>query len=122
MEVPANNTNLKISFCTTCKGRLEHLKQTLPANIEACKGYPNTEFVILDYDSRDGLEQWIKDNFQEEIKSGLVRYAKLDGATDFKMAHAKNMVHRLATGDVLCNVDADNFLASGTPEYLIENL
>jgi glycosyltransferase involved in cell wall biosynthesis len=112
--------NYKISFCTTCKGRLEHLKQTLPLNLKNNEGYPNTEFVILNYDSNDGLEEWIKENFQKELASGKIRYARYTPAEHFKMAHAKNMAHRLATGDVVCNLDADNITGPGFAGWLNE--
>jgi glycosyltransferase involved in cell wall biosynthesis len=111
------NKPFKISYCTTCKGRLHHLKQTLPANMAAEKDNPNVEFVVLDYGSEDGLADWIKQNFQEEMQSGRLRYARYE-APHFKMAHAKNMAHRLATGDVLCNVDADNFIAPNFSHWL----
>jgi hypothetical protein len=110
----------KVSFCITCKGRLEHLKQTLPQNLRNNANYPNTEFVILDYDSPDGLEDWIRKNFQAEIDSGKIRYAKFQPAPHFKMAHAKNMAHRVATGDVLCNLDADNVTGPGFAKWLNE--
>ncbi len=108
----------KISFCTTCKDRLEFLKKTLPANLEACKDYPNVEFVILDYDCPKGTAEWVKSTFPDEIHSGRIRVARHEPAPDFKMSHAKNMAHRLATGDILVNLDADNLLTPGTAEWL----
>ncbi len=113
----ADKKTLKISYCTTCKGRLHHLKQTLPANMAAERNNPNVEFVVLDYGSEDGLADWIKQNFQAEMDSGRLRYARYE-TPYFKMAHAKNMAHRLATGDVLCNVDADNFIAKDFSKWL----
>ena len=92
--------------------------QTLPANLKAEQGNPNVEFVVLDYGSEDGLGDWIKQNFSDEIASGRLRYARLDDAEHFKFAHAKNMAHRLATGDVLCNVDADNYIAPNFSRWL----
>lgn len=113
------NAPLKVSYCTTCKGRLHHLQQTLPANMAAEKDNPNVEFVVLDYGDEDGLGEWIKQNYQKEMDSGRLRYARFE--TDhFKMAHAKNMAHRLATGDILCNVDADNFIAPNSSRWLSE--
>jgi glycosyltransferase involved in cell wall biosynthesis len=100
----------KISFCITCKGRAEHLKQTLPQNLKNTRNYPNVEFVVLDYDSQDGLGDWIREHYQAEIASGKIRYAKFEPAPHFRMAHAKNMSHRVATGEILCNLDADNIL------------
>ena len=111
---------LKVSYCTTCKGRLHHLKQTLPANLKAEEGNPNVEFVVLDYGSEDGLGQWIKENFSAEIASGRLRYARYEPAPHFKTSHAKNMAHRLSTGDILCNVDADNFIAPNFSRWLIK--
>ena len=66
--------NYRISLCTACMGRLHDLKQTLPKNIEDNRDYPNVEFVILDYNSDDGLEDWMRRNMMEHIESGLVSY------------------------------------------------
>lgn len=109
----------KVSYCTTCKGRLHHLKETLPANLAAEAHNPNVEFVVLDYGSEDGLGEWIHQNFQAEIESGRLRYARSEQPF-FRMAHAKNMAHRLATGDILCNVDADNFVPKDFSRWLGE--
>lgn len=108
----------KVSFCITCKGRLDHLKETLPQNLKNNADYPNTEFVILNYDSPDGLEEWLQENYKAEIESGKIRYAKYAPAPHFKFAHAKNMAHRVATGDILCNLDADNTTGPGFAKWL----
>jgi hypothetical protein len=103
---------LKLSFCTSCKGEnyFQFLKETLPANLKAAEGYVNAEFVVLGYGTTPELNDWIRDTFPDEIKSGRLKYVYYPDAEHFKMAHAKNMAHRMATGDVLCNVDADNFI------------
>ncbi len=107
----------KISFCTTCKGRLSHLQQTLPKNLAALQSYPNAEIVVLDYGSEDGLAAWLQQHYSAEIASGRIRYARYE-TPDFHMSHAKNMAHRLATGDILCNLDADNSIVPGFAEWL----
>ncbi len=109
---------LSVSYCITCKGRKHHLEQTLRANLQAEAGNPNVEFVLLDYDSPDGLGEWVHEHFHDEIEAGRLRYARLENAPHFKMAHAKNMAHRLATGDILVNLDADNSLAPNTSQWL----
>jgi len=111
-----------ISFCITCKNRLHHLKQTLPQNI-ANNTHPDgsgpvVQFVVVDYDSEDGMEQWIKDHYRKEIDSGLMKYVKLAHPAKFDMSHAKNVAHRMADGTVLCNLDADNITASGFADWL----
>jgi len=122
---------LKVSFCTTVKNRGQHLAETLPQNLANNPG-PNVEFVILDYGDEHGIgfdeetkqggtpiKQWLLDNYRTEIESGRIRYARTE-QEHFKMAHAKNMAHRLATGDVLCNLDADNVTGEGFAEWLKE--
>ncbi len=112
---------LKISFCTTVMNRGHHLAQTLPRNLELCRN-ENVEFVILDYGDSDGIEgktikQWLQDKFPEEIKTGRIRYARTE-QTEFHHSHAKNIAHRLAEGDVLVNLDADNVMGEGYASWL----
>jgi hypothetical protein len=104
----SNNKSVSISFCTTCMGRLEYLKQTLPENIEVASKFDNIEFVLLDYNSNDGLEEWVADNMMRHIESGLLAYYRNDEPEHFDMSHAKNMSHRLASKEIVCNLDADN--------------
>ena len=113
---------MKISFCTTCMGRLHHLQQTLPTNILNTEKYGNREFVIVNYGSKDDLHKWVKENLQFWIKRGVVRYFRTQEPKFFSATHAKNIAHKNATGDILCNVDADNFVLEGFAEYLNEGL
>ncbi len=110
---------LTVSYCITCKGRKHHVAQTLRANMDAEKNNPNVEFVLLDYDSRDGLSDYIRKEFAADIASHKLRYAKVEQAPYFQYAHAKNMAHRLATGDILVNLDADNFIAPDSSHWLV---
>ncbi len=120
---------IKISFCTTCKGRLHHLKETLPKNLSDNADYPHVEFVILDYGCPDGTAKWVKDTFPEEIKSGKILVAEFPSANGFYYPHAKNIAHRIAAeqgkfqGDpshILCNVDADNSTGKGFATYIAQ--
>jgi len=111
---------LKVSYCTTCKGRLHHLRETLPKNMAAEKDNPNVEFVLLSYGKDPDMDAWVKENFQKEMDTGRLKYVVYPDAEHFKMAHAKNMAHRMATGDILVNVDADNFIAKDTSIWLKE--
>lgn len=102
-------TQIKISFCTVCMNRLHHLKETLPKNIIDNSLYSNLEFIVLDYNSSDGMEEWIKTNFFEEIKSGILIYLRTNDPESFSQSHSRNMIYRYARGEVICNVDADNY-------------
>ncbi|MDN5214507.1 glycosyltransferase family A protein [Fulvivirgaceae bacterium BMA12] len=110
--------NIKISFCTTCMNRLHHLKQTLPKNIEENKSYPFIQFVLLDYNSKDGLEKWVRKQMMKYIENDLLLYLKTYDPQYFHTSHAKNMVSLYADGDVICNIDSDNFVGKDFSYYL----
>src|SRR5688572_6172397 len=97
---------LRISICTVCMNRLHHIKQTLPANIAANEDYPNIEFVLLDYNSTDGLSDWIRDEMSEFIENGRLKYYRTEEPLFFDRTHSRNLIVKLATGDVISNVDA----------------
>lgn len=77
--------------------------------------YPNVEFVVLDYNSKDGMENWVKEKMSKYIASGILKYYKTYDPAYFDLPHSKNMVLRLATGKILCLVDADNYAG---PDYV----
>lgn len=109
----------QISYCTTCKGRLWQLKQTLPVNIKLTNDI--IDIVLLDYHSDDGLEEYIKENYREYLDDGRLKYYKLETVVDgFDMAFAKHIAHMLATGEILFNLDADNYI--GVTPYELQEL
>ena len=102
-------------------GRLHHLMQTLPINIYNTEKY-DREFIILNYGSKDDLHSWAKENLKFWIKRGIVKYYRTQKPKFFVATHAKNIAHKQATGDILCNIDADNFIVDGFSKLLIETL
>jgi hypothetical protein len=114
---------MKIAFCTTCKGRTGHLERTLPKNLADNADYADAVFIVLDYNSSDHLLGYLRLNHQESIESGRLQVYSYGGDHAFRMAHAKNMAHRLgmmAGADVLVNMDADNFTGPGFATYIAE--
>lgn len=110
-----------IVFCITCKGRVQHVEQTLPQNIRDNADYANLKFVLLDYNSQDYLQDYLQHG--PDIKSGRLVAYHFPSAISFKMAHAKNMAHRLGIeegADILVNLDADNFTGPGFASYIAE--
>jgi hypothetical protein len=109
--------NPRIVFCVTCKHRAGHLAQTLPANIADNAGYGNHKFVVLDYNSRkDNLAAYLRTKHAADIAGGRLAVYRFTEPTSFRMAHAKNMAHRLGIregADVLVNLDADNYTGPG---------
>jgi glycosyltransferase involved in cell wall biosynthesis len=108
----------KISFCTVCMNRTEHLKLTLPRNIRENLHYGNLEFLVLDYNSTDGLEEWIETEMKEYIDKGILHYYKTTEPEYFHRSHSRNMIMQKATGDIICNVDADNYLEKFFASYI----
>ena len=103
-------TNYKISICITCMDRLNDLSLTLPFNIEH-KAYPSVEFILLDYNShKDDVGKWVKEKMSEYIESGLLTYYRTGEPKYYTMAHSRNVAFNLASGDIILNVDADNFI------------
>lgn len=114
------NKKYKISFCTVCMNRLHHLKKTLPKNIEDNISYGNIEFVVLNYNSKDALDKWIFTEMIEYINTGILVYIKTEEPQYFLRSHSKNIVTKKASGDIVCNVDADNFIGEGFAKYINE--
>ncbi|MBN9381643.1 MAG: glycosyltransferase family 2 protein [Chitinophagaceae bacterium] len=93
--------------------RLSHLRQTLPVNIKENINYPNLEFVLLDYNSTDGLENWVRSGMMPHIERGILKYYRTDEPTHWSMNHSRNIALSLATGEIVCLVDADNYAGPG---------
>ena len=72
-----------ISFCTSYLGRREHLDLTRSHNFDVGMQF-DCEFIYVDYAAYSN--RW-------------------------EVASAKNIAHNKATGDILVNVDADNYLS-----------
>lgn len=108
----------RISFCTVCMNRLDHLKKTLPDNIANNGEYENLQFVLLDYNSTDGLEEWVRSSMKDYIESGRLVYYKTFEPMNFHRSHSRNLAFKLAAGEILCNIDADNYTGKGFASYI----
>ncbi|MBC9911140.1 glycosyltransferase family 2 protein [Chitinophaga varians] len=98
--------------------RTMHLKETLLRNIADNAGYAPQEFVLLNYGSSDDLHEWAQQTLVPYINAGLLVYYHNPEPVYFHMSHAKNMAFRLASGDILCSIDADNFTGAGFTAYV----
>jgi len=107
----------RISFCVTCRNRLWQLKETLPDNLAQLRA--GHEAVLVDYGSSDGLAAWVWDNFERPIRDGRLLFFEVVNDVRWSSPRAKNLAHRLARGDYLFNLDADNWI-TGTDIDQIE--
>ena len=101
-----------IALITTCKGRLQHLRETLP--LMAAQGAD--EVVVVDYGCPDGTGDWVEREFPG------VRVVRVTDDPGFCLPRARNAGARVATSDWLAFVDADVRLAAGWVGWLREHL
>lgn len=92
-----------ITVVTTCKGRLEHLKQTLPALMAA----PGIEVVVVDYDCPDGAGDWVRGGYP------LAKVVSVTARPWFNPSEARNLGAAAASGDWFFFADADVRVAEG---------
>ena len=111
--------NKKLAFCITCMNRLYHLQETLEKNILDNYLPEDVEFILLDYNSTDGLEEWVRQNMQSYIDTGILVYYKTIEPEHYHRSHSRNMSFRLSNAEILCNLDADNFLGEGFASFII---
>jgi MoaA/NifB/PqqE/SkfB family radical SAM enzyme len=94
------------SIITTCKGRLEHLKKSLPRMALQA----NAEVIVVDYDCPDGTAAWVAGHFPG------VQVLRVGDAPVFNIARARNLGAAAARGRWLCFIDADILLDAGFVE------
>jgi hypothetical protein len=95
---------------------LWQLEQVLSANLACLAGQ---EMVLVDFGSTDGLSSWVWSNFEDAIaEKRLVFFEVPDVA--WNVSKAKNLAHRLAGGDYLFNLDADNFVTPADIDLIRE--
>jgi glycosyltransferase involved in cell wall biosynthesis len=89
------------SIITTCKGRLHHLKQSLPRFLQQA----DAEVIVVDYDCPDGTADYVRRTHPE---------AKVVAVTDapvFNISDARNRGAAAAVGTWLAFLDADVMIA-----------
>lgn len=86
-----------IGFITTCKGRLQHLKRTLPRIVEQ---NPD-EIIVVDFNCPDNSGRWVEDNFAK------VKVIYIRDDAPFNVSIARNSGIAASRSDVLCMIDAD---------------
>src|SRR5262249_3949466 len=90
------------------KGRLAHLKQSLPSYL----AQPATEVIVVDYDCPDGTAAFVEREFS------AARVVKISDRPHFNVSHARNLGAAQATAEWIAFVDADIVLA---PDFATGN-
>ena len=89
-------------------------------NIQDNADYEELEYIVLDYNSQDGMEQWAKEHLSSYIDSGKVIYYRTSDPQVFSHSHSKNMAFKLASGDIVCSINADHYTGKGFAGYVNE--
>lgn len=112
---------IDLSFCITCMNRIDQVKQTLRKNLDDNKKSKyNIEFILIDFDSKDGLKEYIINNFKKEIDSDYLKFYFTDQLIYWHSPIAKNTSHKLANGKYVVNLDCDNFTGELGGDWVIE--
>jgi hypothetical protein len=109
---------MKISFCISSRNRLWQIKETLQHNLDLIRD--RHEIVLVNYGCQQGLDDYIRSHFISDIMSGHLVYFEAFNINSFHASKAKNLSHRLASGEFLFNLDGDNFLSESMINF-IEN-
>ncbi|TWT53037.1 Spore coat protein SA [Rubripirellula amarantea] len=104
----------RITFSTTCMGRLSQLKQTLPTLV----AQPHSHVVVVDYSCPDGAGNWVRENFD----TSQVTVVRVEGRTKFDRSEAKNAGILASPTDWVCLVDADVILAPDFADHLRDRM
>jgi glycosyltransferase involved in cell wall biosynthesis len=96
------------SIITVCKGRLEHLKQSLPRMIEQA----NSEVIVVDYSCPDKTGDYVEKHFP------AVRVVRVEGERVFSNWKGRNRGAAIASGDMLLFCDADTILTENAAEVI----
>lgn len=114
---PTTDTNEKLrapilSIITSCKGRLEHLKQSLPSMLDQ----DDCEVVVVDFSCPQGVATYVQENFPS------ARVACIPDRTDFAICEARNAGAAHSTGKWLAFVDADTILTPNALSSFVQTL
>lgn len=102
-----------VYIVTACMNRLEDLKKTLPANLRDNKDYDKLTFILLDYNSSDGLADWIRSEMIDHIRNGRLQFYQTKEPKWFQPNHSRNVMFKLCGDGIVANVDSDNFTHHG---------
>lgn len=100
----------KVSYCTVCYGRLWQLAFTLKSNLDNLK--EDEELVLVDYNSPDDTMIFALGTkiFKKYIDEEKLKFIKVLDVKEYNCPKSKNIAHRLGSGEILVNLDVDNFL------------
>jgi glycosyltransferase involved in cell wall biosynthesis len=101
-----------ISYCSQVKNRFYQFQKTFKNNLEHLINNKDTEWVIVDCGSTDGLYEFLKDFGTAD----RLHYYKTLNFHSYSIPIAKNFSARLSSGDYIFNLDIDNYIGDATSQ------
>jgi hypothetical protein len=100
--------------------RLWQIKETLPVNLRNNRQQEHQiEFVVADFGT-PGLAEWVHEHFRRDLESGYLRYRQFRHLDSWHASVAKNTAHYLAMGDIVVNLDCDNYTGPFGGQHIIK--
>jgi glycosyltransferase involved in cell wall biosynthesis len=104
--------NPVLTFIVVCKGRLEHLKASLPKLIQQ----PKSETIVVDSSCPDGAADWVEKNYP------TAKIVKLDDDNEFNRSKSRNAGLNLATTKWICFIDAEIIIKNDFTDEVLQLL
>lgn len=86
-----------LTFVTTCRGRLAHIRETLPSLVRQ----PDAAVIVVDYGCPDLSGDWVQTNFPS------VEVVRSPESSRFELARARNIGAAHVRSPWICFIDAD---------------
>ena len=102
----------RFSLITTCRGRLHHVRETLPL----MAAQPDVEVILVDDACPDGTGNWVEANFPG------VKVVRSHSENAFNLARARNIGVGAASAEWLLFVDADVRIEPGWIDWMRVNV
>ncbi len=102
-----------LTLVTTCKGRLSHLKVSLPT---LCRAFPDSQIVVVDYGCPEHSGQWVEGNFPS------VNVVYVSDDSGFQLSRARNIGAAHVKTTYVGFIDADILVSPGLDEWLQSRL
>ena len=97
-----------VSFVTVCKGRLSHIKETLPKLIQEAP----EEIIFVDYACPENSGDYVKENFPS------VKVIKVKDDEGFCLPRGRNIGAAQASSEYICFMDADINVQAGFVDWI----
>lgn len=108
--------NPRLSFCTALYNRTSIFREVFAPNARWVQADPGLEWCIYDWGSTDGLFEMMQAELPRLTRR--IVYARCRTVSPWHVSQAKNAAHLMASGEILMNLDGDNFIAGRTANLI----